>query len=208
MIAFELRRAANIHHQDLAVDQAARISIKNHRPALLWFTGLSGAGKSTIASRVEQRLNHLGCHTYLIDGDNIRGGLNRDLGFTEADRVENIRRVQEVSRLFLDAGLIVLVSLISPFRSERLHVRETMKDGEFFEIFVDAPIELCRKRDPKGLYAKADRGELKNFTGVDAPYEAPEHPEMHLRTGEQSADLLAESVLRYLRDSNILNRQL
>jgi bifunctional enzyme CysN/CysC len=204
MVAFELRRASNIYHQSLAVDQAARTSIKQHRPGLLWFTGLSGAGKSTIASLVEQKLNRLGCHTYLIDGDNIRGGLNRDLGFTEADRVENIRRVQEVSKLFLDAGLIVLVSLISPFRSERLHVRETMKKGEFFEIFVDAPIELCRTRDPKGLYAKAARGELKNFTGVDAPYEAPENPEMHLMTGEQGAEALAESVLKYLRSADIL----
>ena len=207
MIAFELRRASNIHHQSLAVDQAARTAIKRHRPALLWFTGLSGAGKSTIASLVEQKLNHFGCHTYLIDGDNIRGGLNRDLGFTEADRVENIRRVQEVSRLFLDAGLIVLVSLISPFRSERLHVRETMKAEKFFEIFVDAPIELCQVRDPKGLYAKAARGELKNFTGVDAPYEAPENPEMHLLTGEQSAETLAELVLKYLRNADILRGQ-
>jgi bifunctional enzyme CysN/CysC len=205
MVAFSLRRAANVHPQALEVGQAQRAAIKSHRAAVLWFTGLSGAGKSTIASAVERKLNLLGCHTYLLDGDNVRGGLNRDLGFTEADRVENVRRVQEVARLFTDAGLIVLVSLISPFRSERLRARELMNKGEFVEIFVDTPIEVCRDRDPKGLYAKAARGELVNFTGVDSPYEAPEQPELRLDTVASSPEALADRVVEYLRVSEILH---
>jgi bifunctional enzyme CysN/CysC len=206
MVAFPLRRAANVHPQALEVSQKERAAIKPHRATVLWFTGLSGAGKSTIASAVERKLNLLGCHTYLLDGDNVRGGLNRDLGFTEADRVENVRRVQEVARLFADAGLIVIVSLISPFRSERLRARELMNKGEFVEIFVDTPIEVCRDRDPKGLYAKAARGELVNFTGVDSPYEPPEQPELRLDTVTSTPDSLAERVVDYLRATAILER--
>jgi bifunctional enzyme CysN/CysC len=204
MITFALRRASNIHHQELAVDRDARSVIKGHKPAVLWFTGLSGSGKSTVASLLEQKLNLMGCHSYLIDGDNVRGGLNRDLGFTETDRVENVRRVQEVARLFVDAGLIVLVSLISPYRQDRQQLREKMTPGEFVEVFVDAPIEVCRQRDPKGLYAKAARGELRNFTGVDAPYEAPENPELRLDTTAGSPEQLVGRILDHLRKSGIL----
>ncbi len=204
MVNFALRRASNIHPQKLEVNRAARMSIKNHKPAVLWLTGLSGSGKSTIASMLEHRLNLLGCHTYLIDGDNIRGGLNRDLGFTETDRVENVRRVQEVARLFADAGMIVLVSLISPYRADRTNLREKMAPGEFVEIFVDAPIEICRERDPKGLYAKADRGELRNFTGVDSPYEPPEDPEIHLETHREKVEVLVDRAIGYLKKSAII----
>ena len=203
-ITYALRRASNIHHQQLAVDRKARSAIKSHRPAVLWFTGLSGSGKSTLASLLEKKLNLMGCHSYLIDGDNVRGGLNRDLGFTETDRVENVRRVQEVARLFLDAGLVVLVSLISPYRQDREHLREMVAAGEFVEVFVDAPIEVCRQRDPKGLYAKAARGELRNFTGVDAPYEVPENPELHLDTTSGSPEQLVSRILDHLRKSGIL----
>ncbi len=205
MITFALRRASNIHPQRLEVNRAARSAIKNHKPAVLWLTGLSGAGKSTVASLLEHRLNVLGCHTYLIDGDNVRGGLNRDLGFTETDRVENVRRVQEVARLFADAGMIVLVSLISPYRADRTNLREKMAPGEFVEVFVDAPIEVCRQRDPKGLYAKAARGELRNFTGVDAPYEAPEDPEIHLETHREKVEALVDRAIDYLRKSGIIH---
>jgi bifunctional enzyme CysN/CysC len=204
IITFALRRASNIHHQKLAVDRNARSIIKGHKPAILWFTGLSGSGKSTVASLLEQKLNLMGCHSYLIDGDNVRGGLNRDLGFTETDRVENVRRVQEVARLFLDAGLIVLVSLISPYRQDREQLREKVVAGEFVEVFVDAPIEVCRQRDPKGLYAKAARGELRNFTGVDAPYEVPENPELHLNTVAGNPEQLVGQILDYLRKSGVL----
>jgi bifunctional enzyme CysN/CysC len=203
-ITFALRRASNIHHQKLAVDRNARSAIKGHKPVVLWFTGLSGSGKSTLASLLEQKLNLMGCHSYLIDGDNVRGGLNRDLGFTETDRVENVRRVQEVTRLFLDAGLIVLVSLISPYRQDRQQLREKVAAGEFVEVFVDAPIEVCRQRDPKGLYAKAARGELRNFTGVDAPYEVPENPELHLNTAGGTPEQLVEQILEYLKRSGVL----
>lgn len=203
MIAFALRRASNIHPQELEVDRTARSALKSHRPAVLWFTGLSGAGKSTIASHVERMLSEAGAHTYLLDGDNLRGGLNRDLGFTEADRVENVRRTTEVARLFADAGLVVLVSLISPYRAERLAARERIGE-DFVEVFVDTPIELCRQRDPKGLYAKADRGEIKNFTGVDAPYEAPENPEIRLQTSGADSEILADNVVAYLRTKKVL----
>jgi bifunctional enzyme CysN/CysC len=203
-VAFGLRRASNIRTQKLEVDRRHRQAIKTHGPAVLWFTGLPGAGKSTIANAVEQRLNEHGCHTYLIDGDNIRGGLNRDLGFTEADRVENVRRVAEVARLFADAGLIAIVSLISPYRSDRLMARERLEEGEFVEVFVDTPLDVCRRRDPKGLYAKAARGELVNFTGVDAPYETPERPEMRLSTLDHSSDVLADAVIEYLRRKGII----
>jgi bifunctional enzyme CysN/CysC len=205
MIAFPLRRASNLHPQRLDVGKHARTAIKGHRPAVLWLTGLSGAGKSTIANAVELRLSSLNAHTYLIDGDNVRRGLNRDLGFTDADRVENIRRVAEVARLFVEAGLIVIVSLISPFRLERKMARECVRAGEFVEIFVDTPIELCRQRDPKGLYAKAARKELVNFTGVDSLYEAPDAPDLHLTTIDHDATALADHVIAHLRDKGILN---
>ena len=170
IVSFVLYRADNIHPHIHSVSKAARAAANGQRPALVWFTGLSGAGKSTIANLVERKLHAGGYHTYLLDGDNVRMGLNRDLGFTDADRVENVRRVAEVARLFLDAGMIVLVSLISPFRSERLLARERAESGEFFEVFVDAPVEVCRQRDPKGLYAKAAAGLIPHFTGVSSPY--------------------------------------
>ncbi len=191
---FALHRAANVHWQALDVDREARAAIKGQAPRCLWFTGLSGSGKSTIANLVEKRLLASGHHTYLLDGDNIRHGLNRDLGFSDEDRVENIRRVAEVARLMADAGLIVLVSFISPFRSERRMARELFAPGEFLEIFVDTPLALCEQRDAKGLYAKARAGEIPNFTGISSPYEAPEHAEMVLDTTAQSAERLAQLV--------------
>jgi bifunctional enzyme CysN/CysC len=195
MIDFALRRASNIHWQALEIDRAARAQLKHQTPRCIWFTGLSGSGKSTIADLLEKRMHASGQHTYLLDGDNVRHGLNRDLGFTEADRVENIRRVAEVAKLMVDAGLIVLVSFISPFRNERRMARELFAPGEFIEVFVDTPIEECERRDVKGLYAKARRGELKNFTGIDSDYEAPEAPEVHLRTTGLTPEACAESVL-------------
>ena len=200
MIAFGLRRATNVHWQALDVNKAARARLKGQRPAMLWFTGLSGSGKSTIANLVEKALAAEGRHTYMLDGDNVRHGLNRDLGFTDADRVENIRRVGETARLFLDAGLIVLVSFISPFRSERRMARELAGTGEFIEIFVDTPLQVCMTRDPKGLYEKARLGAIKNFTGIDSPYEAPEQAELTIKTVEAPAEIQAERVLAYLRD--------
>ena len=173
---------------------AARAALKRQRPAILWFTGLSGAGKSTIANLVEARLHAHGVHTTMLDGDNVRHGLNRDLGFTEADRVENIRRVGEVAKLMTEAGLIVLCSFISPFRAERRMVRELVEPGSFIEIFVDTPLEQCIARDPKGLYRRALAGEIKNFTGIDQAYEAPEHPELHLLAGRDDAEALAGQV--------------
>ncbi len=190
------------HRED--VDKQARAALKGQRPAVLWFTGLSGAGKSTIANLVERRLHTLGYHTAILDGDNVRHGLNRDLGFSEADRVENIRRVAEVSRLFVEAGLIVLVSFISPYRNERLLARERVEAGEFVEIFVDTPVDECRRRDPKGLYVRADAGTLRNFTGVSAPYEAPEAPEIHLRTLGTRPEDLAELVVADLRRRGVV----
>jgi bifunctional enzyme CysN/CysC len=198
-IDFALRRAANVHWQAVDVDKAARSSIKGQSPRCLWFTGLSGSGKSTIANLVEKRLLAQGYHTYLLDGDNVRHGLNKDLGFTDEDRVENIRRVAEVSKLMVDAGLIVLVSFISPFRSERRMARSLMGAGEFVEVFVDTPIEECERRDVKGLYRKARAGQIPHFTGIDSPYEAPEHPELHLKTTEYSAEMLAEQIVARLK---------
>ncbi len=194
MIDFALRRATNIAWQDLAVDRTARAALKGQKPMVVWFTGLSGSGKSTIANLVECKLHAAGRHTYMLDGDNVRHGLNRDLGFTEADRVENIRRVAEVAALMADAGLIVLVSFISPYRAERQMARELLPEGKFIEVFVDTPIEECRRRDPKGLYAKVDAGLIKNFTGVDAPYEAPERADIVLSTMGEAVDRLAERV--------------
>jgi len=195
---FALRRAGNIHWQHMDVDRQARARIKHQRPRCLWFTGLSGAGKSTIANLVEKKLLAMGQHTYLLDGDNVRHGLNKDLGFTAEDRVENIRRVAEVAKLMTDAGLIVLVSFISPFRAEREMARALFDEGEFLEVFVDTPLAEAERRDVKGLYAKARRGELRNFTGIDSPYEAPETPELHLRAGDADPVALAEQVIRAL----------
>jgi bifunctional enzyme CysN/CysC len=195
MIDFALRRATNVHHQAITVSRDERSQLMHHKPAVLWFTGLSGAGKSTIANLVESMLHARGVHTLMLDGDNVRHGLNKDLGFTEADRVENIRRIGEVAKLMTEAGLVVLCAFISPFRAERRMVRELLAEGEFIEIFIDTPIETCIGRDPKGLYRRALAGEIKNFTGVDQPYEAPENAELHLMTGEKSAPALAEQVI-------------
>src|SRR5580658_9434979 len=198
MIHFALRRAQNIHWQALDVSKATRAAAKGQKPAVLWFTGLSGAGKSTIANLVEKKLQAMGRHTYILDGDNVRHGLNRDLGFTDADRVENIRRVAEVARLMADAGLIVLVSFISPFRSERRLARDMMAPGEFLEVYVDTPLAVAEQRDVKGLYKKARAGELKNFTGIDSPYEAPEHPEIRVDTSSMSAAEAAELIVEQM----------
>ncbi len=195
---FALRRAGNVHWQHLDVNKAARARIKGQQPKVLWFTGLSGAGKSTIANLVDKRLHALGYHGFVLDGDNVRHGLNRDLGFTDEDRVENVRRVAEVAKLMADAGLIVLVSFISPFRAERRMARELFDEGDFVEIFVDAPLEVAEARDAKGLYRKARAGLIPNFTGIDSPYEPPENPELHLRAGEESAEALALRVLEKL----------
>ncbi|MEQ1808466.1 MAG: sulfate adenylyltransferase subunit CysN [Terricaulis sp.] len=198
LLHFSLRRAQNVHWQALDVTRESRAEQKRQRPAVLWFTGLSGAGKSTIANLVDRKLNALGHHTVLLDGDNIRHGLNRDLGFTDADRVENIRRVAEVAKLMSDAGLIVLVSFISPFRAERQLARETMGKGEFFEVFVDTPLGDAEKRDVKGLYKKARAGQLKNFTGIDSPYERPENPEIHIETTSMAPADAAERIVAEL----------
>jgi bifunctional enzyme CysN/CysC len=195
MLHFALRRAQNVHWQAIEVDRGARAALKGQRPAVVWFTGLSGAGKSTIANVVEQKLHAAGRHTYLLDGDNLRHGLTRDLGFTTADRVENIRRTAEVAALMADAGLIVLVSLISPYRAERQMARELIGDEAFLEVFVDTPLDVAEARDSKGLYAKARRGELPNFTGIDAPYEVPEHPEVHIRTPDVTPEAAADEII-------------
>jgi bifunctional enzyme CysN/CysC len=197
-------RNTDIVWHKLEIDKTSRALRKAQKPAVLWFTGLSGAGKSTIANEVEKRLHARGHHTMILDGDNVRHGLNRDLGFSEADRVENIRRVAEVSRLFVEAGLIVLVSFISPYRAERMLARERVERDEFLEIFVDTPIEECRRRDPKGLYGKADSGQIRNFTGVDAPYEVPLNPEIRLRTLVHAPEELAEQVVAALRERGLI----
>ncbi|MDP3377355.1 MAG: adenylyl-sulfate kinase [Brevundimonas sp.] len=204
MIRFALRRAHNIHRQALNVDRETRARLKGQKPAVLWLTGLSGAGKSTLANAVEARLTAMGHHAYLIDGDNLRHGLSRDLGFTDADRVENIRRAAETARMMADAGLIVLVSLISPFAAERQMARGLMVQGEFLEVFVDAPLEVVEARDVKGLYKKARAGELANFTGIDSPYEAPEAPELHICTDRQAIDAAADQVIAALKDAGRL----
>ena len=205
MIAFGLRRGTNIHWQPLLIGKAERAALKHQRPVIVWFTGLSGAGKSTIANIVEQRLHAAGHHTIMLDGDNLRHGLSRDLGFTEADRVENIRRVGEVAKLILEGGLIVLCSFISPYRAERDMVRRLVQDAEFLEVFVDTPIDECVRRDPKGLYAKAKAGQIKNFTGFDAPYEPPQSAEIHLHTMDQEPAKLAEQVIQALTKRGILD---
>ena len=198
IIDFALRRAANIHWQSLDVDKNTRMALMNQTPRVVWMTGLSGAGKSTIANLVEKKLHSLGKHTYTLDGDNVRHGLNRDLGFTDAERVENIRRIAEVAKLMTDAGLIVLVSFISPFAAERRMAREKFEDGEFIEVFIDAPLETVEARDPKGLYKKARQGELKNFTGISSPYERPEHAEITIHSDKMSPEEAAEKIVGML----------
>ena len=198
-IEFALRRATNIRWQAVSIDKAARAQAKQQLPRCIWFTGLSGSGKSTIANLLEKKLFEQGFHTYLLDGDNLRHGLNRDLGFTEADRVENIRRVAEVARLMVDAGLIVIASFISPYRAEREMASRLFAEGEFVEVFVDTPLAECELRDVKGLYAKARRGELKNFTGIDSAYEAPEQAHIMLDTCTLSAEQCAAQVVTYLQ---------
>jgi bifunctional enzyme CysN/CysC len=198
MINFELRRSQNVHWQAIEVDKTAHAHLKRQRPCVVWLTGLSGAGKSTIANILERKLHLLGRHTCLLDGDNVRRGLNKDLGFTDADRVENIRRISEVAKLMVDAGLIVITSFISPFRSERRMARELLDQGEFLEIFVDTPLEVAERRDPKQLYAKARRGQIKHFTGIDSPYEPPEAPEIRIDTTVISPEEAADSILQEL----------
>jgi bifunctional enzyme CysN/CysC len=198
MIHFSLRRAQNVHWQALEVSREAHATLKNQKPAVLWFTGFSGSGKSTIANLVEKRLNRMNRHTFLLDGDNVRHGLNKDLGFTEADRIENIRRVGEVAKLMADAGLIVITAFISPFRAEREMVRAMLPEGEFVEVFIDTPLEIAEERDVKGLYKKARAGELKNFTGIDSPYEAPDAPEVRIDTTAMTPDEAAAFIVRKL----------
>ena len=195
LIRFGLRRAENVHWQALSIDKTARATAKLQQPCCLWFTGLSGSGKSTIANLLERKLHSTGRHTYILDGDNVRHGLNRDLGFADADRVENIRRVAEVAKLMVDAGLIVIVSFISPFRAERRMARDLFSNGEFLEVFVETPIEVCEARDPKGLYAKARQGLIRNFTGIDSDYEMPEQPELRLDTTTADPADLAERLI-------------
>ncbi|MFA9469546.1 MAG: adenylyl-sulfate kinase [Deltaproteobacteria bacterium] len=197
-------KAENLTWHIGEVDREARAAAHGHRGAVLWFTGLSGSGKSTIGHRVERMLIERGAFAYVLDGDNVRHGLNSDLGFAPEDRVENIRRIGEVARLFADAGGLVLSAFISPYREDRDRVRGLMGPGEFIEVFVDTPLEICEARDPKGLYKKARAGEISNFTGLDAPYEVPENPEVHLETANLSVDEAAAQVIRYLDEQNIL----
>jgi bifunctional enzyme CysN/CysC len=205
LLHFALRRAENVHWQAVEVNKQARARLKGQTPAVVWFTGLSGAGKSTIANLVEQKLHAEGFHTYMLDGDNVRHGLNKDLGFTDADRVENISRVAEVVRLMVDAGVIVLASFISPFRAERRMARDILDDGEFIEVYVDVPLEVAEARDRKGLYAKARRGDLVHFTGIDSAYEVPESPELRLDSGGAvSAAANADLVIEHLRQARVL----
>jgi bifunctional enzyme CysN/CysC len=205
MLEFALRRADNIHWQAVEVDRAARRRLNGHGSAVIWLTGLSGAGKSTLANALERRLHARGVRTYLLDGDNVRHGLNKDLGFTAQDRVENIRRVAEVARLMVDAGVVVITAFISPFRAERRTARELMGPGEFIEVHVDVPLDVAERRDPKGLYKKARRGELKNFTGIDSPYEAPESPEIAIDTSRVETVDAVEQIYRRLIDMGVLD---
>jgi adenylyl-sulfate kinase len=197
-------KATNITWHVQNVTKLERAEQKKQKPAVLWFTGLSGSGKSTLANALERKLFELGHHSYLLDGDNIRHGLNKDLGFSDADRVENIRRIGEVAKLFVDAGLIVMTAFISPFRSDREMARKLVAEGEFIEVFVDTPLEVCEQRDPKGLYKKARAGEVKNFTGISSPYEAPENPEFTLRTANESVEESVASLLTFLQQKGVL----
>ena len=198
-------RNTNIIHHPHKVSKKQRSAMKKQKPCILWFTGLSGSGKSTIANAVEAKLHEMGKHTYLLDGDNIRRRLNKDLGFSDEDRVENIRRIGEVAALFVDSGLIVLSAFISPFREDRDRVREMVEEGEFIEIFVDTPIEVCEKRDPKGLYKKARAGEIEEFTGISSPYEPPLKPEIHIKNDKISVDECASIVIYYLKKQKLLS---
>ena len=204
MIEFTLSRSTNVHRQAMDVTKSSRSLLKGHKPAILWFTGLSGAGKSTIANLVERKLAAMGVHTYALDGDNIRQGLNKDLGFTDEERIENIRRIGEVAKLFVESGLVVTASFISPFRAERDMVRGLVDKSEFIEVFVDAPLEVAESRDPKGLYKKARAGQIRNFTGIDSPYEPPLDPELRLDTSSSAADALADQVIAYLRAQGVV----
>jgi bifunctional enzyme CysN/CysC len=206
MLHFALRRASNVQWQAIDVTKAGRSTLKGQKPCVLWFTGLSGAGKSTVANLVDKKLHSLNRHTYLLDGDNVRHGLNKNLGFTEADRVENIRRVAEVAKLMVDAGLIVCTAFISPFRAERQMARALLEEGEFIEIFVDTPMAVAEQRDPKGLYKKARSGDLKNFTGIDSPYELPENPELRIDTTTTSPEAAADAIVKYLVDNEFIPR--
>ncbi|RLS58087.1 MAG: adenylyl-sulfate kinase [Planctomycetota bacterium] len=199
------QKATNITWHDHRVSSADRQTLNGHKVAVLWFTGLSAAGKSTVANTVDHKLHARGIHTYILDGDNIRMGLNKNLGFNDADRTENIRRIGEVAKLFSDAGLIALTAFISPFKADRDQVRSLFKNGEFHEIYVNASLETCEKRDPKGLYKKARAGEMKNFTGIDSPYEAPENPELVLDANTRSIDELADDVIAYLASKGLLS---
>ena len=196
--------ATNIVWHDTRISKEQRASLKGQKPCILWFTGFSGSGKSTIANAVECRLAELGFHSYLLDGDNVRHGLNKDLAFTDADRIENIRRIGELAKLFVDAGLVVCTAFISPFRSERQSVRNLVNDGEFIEVFMNTPLETCEARDPKGLYKKARAGEILNFTGIDSSYEPPEAPEITLDTSSMSIEECADTVISYLRERGVL----
>ena len=195
----------NIFEQKVDITKADRSKLKKQKPCVLWFTGLSGAGKSTIANALDKKLHEMGKHTYLLDGDNVRHGLSKDLGFTDEDRVENLRRVAEVSKLMVDAGLIVISAFISPFKSERQMARDLFSEDEFLEIFIDTPLEIAEQRDVKGLYKKARAGELKNFTGIDSPYERPESPELSLLSNQFPLDDLVQQVIQLLQKKNILS---
>lgn len=195
----------NIVWHDQHVTKSARVAKNSHKPCVLWFTGLSGSGKSTIANAAEHALFERGCRTYLLDGDNVRHGLNKDLGFGDDDRVENIRRIGEVSKLFVDAGLIVFTAFISPFRSDRQIVRKLLEEGEFIEIFIDTPLDICEQRDPKGLYQKARAGEIPFFTGISSPYEAPINPEIHIHTDKLSVEQTVETIIAYLEEKGYLH---
>lgn len=197
---------SNVVWHNTAITKKDRKKLLNQKPFLLWFTGLSASGKSTIANIVEQKLFKMNCNTYLLDGDNVRHGLNNDLGFDEISRVENIRRIGEVSKLFLDAGVITLTAFISPFKSDRNLVRELFNEGDFLEVFIDSSLDVCESRDPKGMYAKARKGEIKNFTGIDSPYEIPENPEIHVLNNDTSLDEAADKIIHYLAENNYIKK--
>lgn len=198
------QKATNISWHEHHISKAERASLKNQKPCVLWFTGLSGSGKSTIANALDNQLHQLGHHTYLLDGDNVRHGLNKNLGFSPEDRAENIRRIGEVAKLFVDAGLIVMTAFISPYQEDRDNVRALFEEGEFLEVFVDTPLEVCEARDPKGLYKKARAGVIKQFTGIDAPYEQPEKPELTLATADKSIEACTAYLVEQLRQGNYL----